>query len=279
MKTRSLGKTGHSLSVIGFGGILVTDTTPAEADQLVGYAVERGVNYFDVAPTYGNAEERLGPALEPYRDRVFLACKTTERLAGPAAAELERSLKRLKTSHVDLYQFHGVTKPEEVDQILGPDGAMETFVKAKSRGLIRHIGFSAHTEEAALRLLSAFPFDSVLFPVNFACWTVGHFGPRVIEQARASGTAILALKALAKRPLSKEEVNRWPKCWYAPYETPTEIKAALAFTLSKPITAALTPGHAALFRLACDAEQELATDEKSPPPATLIGSEPLFRFP
>jgi aryl-alcohol dehydrogenase-like predicted oxidoreductase len=278
MITRPLGKTGASLSVIGFGGILLTDTTPAEAAQRVGTAVDRGINYFDVAPTYGNAEERLGPALEPYRNRVFLACKTTERLAGPAAAELEISLKRLKTDHVDLYQFHGVTKPDEVDRILGPGGALEAFIKARDKGLIRHIGFSAHTEEAALRLLEAFAFDSVLFPINLACWTQGHFGPRVAATAQALGIGLLALKALAKRPLREGEVKTWTKCWYAPYDTAAEVKAALAFTLSKPVTAALTPGHPELFRLACDAVEAWGAGLDETPATIGIESAPLFRI-
>lgn len=279
MIKRVLGKTGDSLSIIGFGGILVTDTTPLEAAQLVGEAIDRGVNYFDVAPTYGNAEERLGPALAPYRDRVFLACKTTERLAGPATTELERSLKRLKTGHFDLYQLHGVSKPDEVDRILGPGGALEAFSRAREQGLIRHIGFSAHTEEAALRLLEAFPFDSVLFPVNFACWTQGRFGPRVVDKAQTLGTGLLALKALARRPWRKGEAKIWPKCWYAPLDTPAEVKAALAFTLSKPVTAALTPGHAELFRLACDAVLEGGGLPAGPELATGLAGEPLFRFP
>ncbi len=279
MLTRPLGKTGDSLSVIGFGGILVTNATPGEANHLIGEAIDRGITYFDVAPSYGNAEERLGPALSPYRNRVFLACKTTERLAGPAAAELQASLTRLKTDHVDLYQLHGVSTPEDVDRILGPGGALESFVAARAKGWIRHIGFSAHTEEAALRLLDAFPFDSVLFPINFACWTQGNFGPRVVEKARSLGIGILALKALAKRPLKKGELKPWPKCWYAPLETALDVKSAVAFTLSKPITAALTPGHASLFRLACDAAEELAANPDGFTQALPAGGEPLFRNP
>src|SRR5512139_2850367 len=96
LERRSLGRTGEKLSVIGFGGIVVRDATPAEAAARVRAAVEGGVNYFDVAPTYGDAEVKLGPALEPYRKDVFLACKTTERTKDKARAELERSLKNLR---------------------------------------------------------------------------------------------------------------------------------------------------------------------------------------
>ena len=93
MEERTLGQTGEQLSIVGFGGILVMDEEPASASRLVAQAVDRGINYFDVAPTYGNAEERLGPALEPYRRSAFLACKTDKRTAKEAQEEL-RSMRR-----------------------------------------------------------------------------------------------------------------------------------------------------------------------------------------
>ena len=120
MDKRKLGRTGEMLSIIGFGGMLVNAEEPGEAARLVSMAVnELGINYFDVAPTYGNAEERLGPALAPYRQRVFLACKTMERSAEGATAALHQSLQLLHTDHLDLYQFHAVTTMEDVQQIFG----------------------------------------------------------------------------------------------------------------------------------------------------------------
>ena len=158
MEKRPLGKTGITLSVVGFGGIIVMNENIAKARRFVAEAVSRGINYFDVAPTYGNAEERLGPALEPYRKSVFLACKTGERTRKKASIELHRSLRRLRTDYVDLYQLHGVTTLEEVDQIMGAGGAMEVFLEARKKGLIRCIGFSAHSEKAALSLLALLQF-------------------------------------------------------------------------------------------------------------------------
>lgn len=274
MEKRTLGKTGEQLSVLGFGGIVVMDTTPGEAARYVSEAVDRGINYFDVAPAYGNAEERLGPALKPYRDRAFLACKTGRRTADEARNELESSLRKMKTDRFDLYQFHAVTTPEDVRQILAPGGALEAVQRARDEGLVRYIGFSAHSEEAALHLLDAFDFDSVLFPVNFACWNDGDFGPKLCAKAVEKGTGILALKAMAKRPLKKDEAKKWTKSWYVPIDTIEEAVPALAFTLSKPVTAALPPGHIELFRLACNALETLGT----PPwniPAPVQGS-PVF---
>jgi aryl-alcohol dehydrogenase-like predicted oxidoreductase len=257
MQKRALGKTGESLSIVGFGGIAVTDETPERASEYVAMAVnERGINYFDVAPAYGNAEEMLGPALEPYRDSVFLACKTGERTAEGAEKELHASLKKLRTDHFDLYQLHAVTTQEDVDTILGPGGALETFVKARERGLVRFLGFSAHSEEAALALMDAFSFDTILFPFNWACWHKGKFGPRVLARANEKGMGVLALKTLAKRRWKEGEQRKWTKTWYSPVDTYEEASLAVRFTLSKPITAGATPGHIELITWMCDAADQ-----------------------
>jgi len=278
MQKRTLGRTGQQLSIVGFGGIVVMKETPAAAARYVGRAIDRGINYFDVAPTYGDAEERLGPALAPYRPSVFLACKTACRDRDGAAAELRRSLRRLQTDHIDLYQCHGVTKRDEVDQILGPGGALEAVVAARDQGLVRYIGFSAHSEEAALALLDGFAFDSILFPLNFVCWHRGGFGPRVVAGAREQGVGILALKALAMRAYNEGEARVWPKCWYVPVDSPELADVGLRFTLSLPVTAAVCPGHADLLWWACD-----AADRFSPLPpseaekhALRIEGQPIF---
>lgn len=262
MKKRALGKTGEMLSVIGFGGIVVMNVTPEEAASHVSEGIDRGINYFDVAPSYGNAEERLGPALKPYRDQVFLACKTLKRTGTEARTELETSLRQMQTGRFDLYQFHAVTSMEDAQQILAPGGALEAVLKARREGLIRYIGFSAHSEEAALYLLEQFPFDSVMFPVNFHCWNEGGFGPRLCEKASGKGTGVIAIKALAKRRVLDGESKVWKKCWYIPYDTPEEAAGALGFTLSKPVTAALCPGHIELLRLACDTLSDLPEEPR-----------------
>jgi len=162
IEKRALGKTGEMLSMIGFGGIVVDKATTEQAASRVREAIDYGINYFDVAPSYGNAEEMLGPALEPYRKDVFLACKTGERKKDGARRELEQSLKRLHTDHFDLYQLHAVTTLEDVDTIFGKDGALETFVEARDEGKVKYLGFSAHSVEAAMALM-----DLILIPSSF----------------------------------------------------------------------------------------------------------------
>jgi len=264
MEKRAYGATGESLSIIGFGGIVVKDAEPDEASLLVNEAVERGINYFDVAPRYGNAQEKLGPALEPHRNDVFLACKTRERDGANAERELHDSLSKLRTDHFDLYQMHAITTMEDVDMVLAPQGALETFVKAREQGLVRYLGFSAHSVEAATRLLNAFQFDSVLFPVNWVNYFEGDFGPQLIELARNKGAARLALKAAAQAKLSEGEERSYEKCWYHPIVDPDLAALAVRFTLSQPITAAVPPGDPGLWRMVADIGENFTpiTDEE-----------------
>jgi len=282
LEKRSLGKTGEMLSMIGFGGIVVMNATPDEASAAVIHAIDSGVNYFDVAPSYGDAEIKLGPALEPYRKNVFLACKTGKRTKADARQELEQSLKNLRTDHFDLYQHHAVTTLEEVDTILGPGGAMETFVEAKAEGKIRFIGFSAHSVEAAMALMDRFDFDTILFPFNYATWNAGNFGPQVMAKAKEKNMGILALKAMAKGPW-QEGTDRtgYPKCWYEPLMSPEEITMGLRFTLSHPVTAAIPPGEEKLFRQALSVSGNLKPLRKSEIQALkekALKGVPLFRF-
>ncbi len=280
MIKRMLGKTGELITVVGFGGIVVMDETPEDAQRFVAAAVEeRGLNYFDVAPSYGNAEERLGPALEPYRSQVFLACKTGKRDAVGAEEELHASLKRMRTDHFDLYQLHAVTTPEDVQQIFGPGGALETFVKARQQGLVRFLGFSAHSEFAALALMEAFSFDTILFPFNWVMWYGNKFGPQVMAKAQEQGMGVLALKSLAGRSWREGEEHRWSKTWYSPAETYEEAEKSLRFTLSLPVTAATSPGHKELLWWACDAADRftpLSEQEKEELAQKSVGIQTIF---
>ncbi len=282
LEKRALGKTGEKLSILGFGGIVVSKATTQEAAQRVEEAIRGGVNYFDVAPSYGNAEDMLGPALEPFRKKVFLACKTQKRSKAGAFAELEQSLKKMRTDHFDLYQLHAVTTPKDVQEILAPGGALEAFAEARQAGKIRFIGFSAHSMEAAIRLMEQFSFDTILYPVNQTTWHAGHFGPQALEKAMQKQMGVLALKALAKGPWEKGAVRTHPKCWYEPLSDPEEALLALRFTLSHPVTAAIPPGDESIFKMALGlarrftplSEQEIAgLKEKA------SKGQPIFRYP
>ena len=277
---------GVELSILALGGIVVCGMSQDDASRRVAAAHDRGVNYFDCAPSYfnGEAETKLGEALRPYRKGVFLAEKTGKRDAKGAREELEQTLRRFHTDYVDLYQFHAVASMEDVDKILAPGGAAETFLAAKKEGKTKFLGFSAHNAPAALRLMDALALDSVLFPVNANAWENGGFGPQILAKAKSKGMARMALKALAlgKWPDSMKASERpYPKCWYQPIEDRELARAALRFTLNQDITAAVPPGDERIWDLAL----ELASAPLPPLPAAEVSElktrtarfEPVFR--
>lgn len=279
---RPLGKTGEHLSIIGFGGIVVMDDSPTGSANIVAEAVDRGINYFDVAPSYGNAQERLGPALAPYRKNCFLACKTEGRMKDDSRKQLEESLRLLQTDHLDLYQFHALTKMTDLDKVLGPGGAMETMEAAKKEGKIRHIGFSVHSAETAVAAMDRYNFDTILFPLNFVLFTQAGFGPQILKKAQEKNMGILALKSMAKTVWAPDQkVHPEPKCWYQPAAYPQEASLGLRWTLGHPITAALPPGDERYFRLAMDVAQSYKPLHANEEQALLSGAhgvEPIFHL-
>jgi aryl-alcohol dehydrogenase-like predicted oxidoreductase len=280
---RTLGRTGEQLSIIAFGGIVVMNESTGEASNIVAEAVDRGINYFDVAPSYGNAQERLGPVLAPYRKNCFLACKTEGRMKDDSRKQLEESLRLLQTDHVDLYQFHALTKMAELDKVLGPGGAMETMEAAKKEGKIRYIGFSVHSAETAVAAMDRYDFDTILFPLNFVLFTQAGFGPQILKKAQEKKMGILALKGMAKSvwPEDEKKDHPEPKCWYKPAGFPDEASMGLRWTLGHPITAAIPPGDERYFRLAMDVAQNykpLGPHEEQALLAGAQGAEPIFHL-
>jgi len=244
MEKRLLGKTGYMVSPVVFGGIVNMNETQEDAGRYVSYAVERGVNYFDVAPSYGNAEERLGPALAPYRDKVYIACKTQKRDAGNAKKELLSSLKLLQTDHFDVYQLHAMTKQEDIDLAFGKDGAMETVLWAKKEGLVRKVGFSTHSEDVALKSLDLYDFDSVLFPMNWALGINTGWGDRISERVKKTGAGLLAMKTLIHRKWLEGEERVYPKSWCKPiFGNEALAVAGMKYGLYKGAATLIPPGN------------------------------------
>ncbi len=240
---RVLGRTGQKLSVVGFPGLALFHCDQEKGTAALHNAFERGVNYFDVAPNYGNgdAEIKMGIGLQGLdRSKYFLACKTHKRDAAGAQLELERSLKRLKTDHFDLYQLHHLVRPAEVKQVFGPGGAMEPILKAKQEGRIKYLGFSAHTTKAALEALKAFQFDSVMFPINFVEFYTRDFGKDVLALANRQGAGVIAIKPLSwgAWPKGAAKNREW---WYASVEEPAQVELAVRFSLSQRGVVAAIP--------------------------------------
>jgi len=184
METRRFGRTGHMSTIAIFGGAAFWQISQADADKVMEQVIEAGVNHIDVAPSYGQAEERIGPWMPRERGRFFLGCKTQERSRAGAWDELQASLKRLQTANFDLYQLHAITTFEELDQVCMRGGALEALIAAKEAGLTSHLGITGHGPESPaiyLEALRRFDFDSVLFPLNYAQMSIPVYRQSALE--------------------------------------------------------------------------------------------------
>ena len=233
MEVRRLGRTNHHVTIITLGGCGIGRLNQKEADRAIELAMKHGVNMIDVAPTYGEAEIRLRPWIEKYRNHFFIAEKTQKRTKEEAWKELNRSLKRLGTDHFDLYQFHALDTVENLNKALGKGGAIEAFKEARETGLIRFIGITGHNVETHIKALELFDFDTVLVPINVGSMIdpkpVNDFRP-LLRMASDRDVGVIAMKVIAKRRWIGE---RRYGTWYEPLDEQREVDMALWFALSQ----------------------------------------------
>src|SRR6478672_2311043 len=202
---RVFGKTGEKLTIIGQAGGRFPMCTFEDAKAITQRAYDLGINYFDCARIYwnGKSEEVYGAVLPPFRKKIFLTTKSPERSRSAAEADLEKSLRALKTDYIDLWQIHQVSEMAEVEQIFAPGGAIEAFVAAKKGGKCRFIGFTGHHDpEVHLAMLKAFDaYDTILMPLNPADPSYLSFEQKVLPVAVARGLGIQAMKSTANAGL------------------------------------------------------------------------------
>lgn len=202
---RTFGRTGVELTVIGLAGGRFPLITPDEAVALTRRAVELGINYFDTAHSYwdGRSEEVYGQVLPEVRKTVFLTTKSADRTRKGAEAQLHRSLERLRTDYIDLWQVHGIQDKNDVAKVFAPGGAIEAFEAAKKAGKCRFIGFTGHHDpEAHLEMLRAYDrWDSILMPLHVADPLYLSFEERVLPVAVERGIGIQGMKNFANAKL------------------------------------------------------------------------------
>lgn len=258
MEKRTLGRTGHKSTLIALGGASVRQTTRKESDEFIKYALDRGVNHIDVAPTYGGgtSESILGKWVKEHRKNLFIACKTQKRTKKEAAEELSISLKNLQTDYFDLYQLHSLDDPEELSVALGEDGAMNAILEAKEQDLVKYIGITSHNPVNIMKALKSFDFDTVLLPVNYVLHA--HLKPQndyepVLSLTKKRNLGVIAMKVAAKGPWPTDE--RPYETWYQPFDTQQEIDESLRFTLSKYVTTAASSSDIRIAKLMIDAAE------------------------
>ena len=284
MQTRRFGRTGHMSTVAIFGAAGLSQVTQAVADKAMEQTIEAGVNHIDIAPSYGQAEERVGPWMPRERERFFLGCKTLERTKEGAWKELQQSLKRLQTETFDLYQCHAITTMEELDAVTMKGGALEAFVEARERGLFKYIGITGHgaqTPQIYLEALRRFDFDSVLFPLNFVQMAnpeYRKYTEELIVQCNAKDVGTMIIKSVTKAPWG--ERPHTATTWYEPFEQMDEIQRAVNFVLSYEVTGLCTPGDTRILPMvlkACEDFTQLDASEREEMIESSNQYEPLFK--
>jgi uncharacterized protein len=203
MRYIKLGKTGLEVSEVGFGGIPIIRLSTAEAVTVLRRAYDKGITLFDTANMYLDSEEKMGLAFDGVRNRLVLASKTLKRDRAGAEADIDLSLKRLRTDYIDLFQIHQLSMECDYQTVTGPDGALEAVFRAKQAGRIRHIGVTSHSIEMALKLIGTGLFSTVQFPFNF-------IEAKPVEElhplARQAGMGILAMKPFGGGALDSAEL-------------------------------------------------------------------------
>jgi len=264
--TQAFGNTGHQSSRILFGAAALARMRQERADAVLELLLEFGINHLDTAASYGESELRLRPWLAKFRDRFFLATKTGERTYDGARASIERSRERLGADTLDLIQLHNLVNEDEWQTALGPGGALEAALEARSRGEVRFIGVTGHGTQAPsmhLRSLERHAFDSVLAPWNFTMAEQPEYRES-FERLRVTcaerGVALQTIKSIARRRWQPDfEGTRFS--WYEPIRDPAALRRAVYFVLALEGSFLNSSSDASLLRPTLEAAAEWSASE------------------
>ncbi len=283
IEKRSFGRTGHLSARTLFGAAALWSVSQAEADRTLGVLLDYGINHIDTAASYGDAELRLGPWMRRHRDDFFLATKTEHRTYQGAWDELQRSLERLRVDYVDLWQMHVLVDPADWDTAMGPGGALEAFVEARDKGLVRFLGVTGHGVTVAAmhkRSLERFDFDSVLLPLNYPMVQNPQYAAdfqELISLCQERQVAVQTIKSICRRPWGERPQTR--NTWYEPLEEQADIDRAVHWVLGWPTIFVNAAADIHLLPKVLDAAarfQAAPTEEEMAGAAARLGMEPLF---
>jgi aryl-alcohol dehydrogenase-like predicted oxidoreductase len=258
------GKTGHLSTRVIFGAAALGGMKQDKADPILDSLLEFGINHIDTAAAYGDSELRIGPWMREHRKQFFLATKTGDRTYDGARDSLNRSLERLQVEQVDLIQLHNLVDEKEWQTALGPKGALEAMVEARTKGLVRFIGVTGHgTQVAAMhrRSLERFGFDSVLFPYNFTMLGIPQYQADVevlLKLCNERGVATQTIKSVARRRWKDDNQRKFS--WYEPLRDRDAIRRAAHFTLSRPGLFLNTSSDATILRTILEVASETPTE-------------------
>jgi uncharacterized protein len=235
MPYRTLGHTGEKVSCIGMGGFHLGKPEINDSDciKLIHSGIDRGINFLDNSWDYnnGDSEKRMGKALKQgdYRKRAFLMTKIDGRTKEEAAKQIDESLKRLQTDHVDLLQFHEVIRYDDADRIFSEAGAIEAFLAAKKAGKTRYIGFTGHKDpHIHLYMLEVadrhnFQFDTVQMPLNVMDAHFRSFGRLVLPELVKRNISVLAMKSMGDTTILKSNIASPMECLHYALSLPASV--------------------------------------------------------
>jgi aryl-alcohol dehydrogenase-like predicted oxidoreductase len=266
-----------------FGAAAFWQISQEDADRVIEQVIEAGINHIDVAPSYGQAEIRIGPWMPRERGRFFLGCKTTERTKEGAWKEMQESLRRLQTESFDLYQLHAITTMDELDAVTMKGGALEAFVEARQEGLTRFIGITGHgvnTPQIFLEALRRFDFDSILFPLNFVQMAIPEYrrhAEDLIAECKTRDVGTMIIKSITKAPWGERQHTA--TTWYEPFDKMDEIQKGVNFALSYDVTGLCTAGDTRILPMILQACENFSPQSQSEIEAMIKSGEqyePLF---
>jgi aryl-alcohol dehydrogenase-like predicted oxidoreductase len=281
--TAPFGRTGHVSSRTIFGAAALSEVSQADADATLELIRSHGVNHLDVAASYGEAELRLGPHLAKHRDDYFLATKTGERTRALAFEEIERSLERLQTDHIDLIQLHNLVDEDEWETAFAGGGAIEAVVEAQAQGLVRYIGVTGHGLTVArqhLRSLEQYPFDSVLLPYNLAMMHNPAYRDdfeALLAVCAEQDVAVQTIKAITRAPWGDRKQTT--STWYEPLTDQSAIDLAVWWVLGREGVFLNTVGDITILPAVLDAAERFSQrpdEEQMRQLEASVGLEPLF---
>ena len=252
------GRTGHAITRIIFGGYALSEATQAQADRILDMLLEYGVNHIDTAPMYGNAEKRIGSWMEQHRDDFFLATKSRNRSYEGAWKNLQSSLSQLKVDYIDLWQMHGLTNPVSWEKVMAPGGALEAFIEARDKGLVRFLGVTGHGNKVPAmhkRSLERFDFDTVLLPYNYLLMQNSRYSAdfkELVDLCQKRSVAVQTIKSIARQPWGSRP-RTFNTYFYEPLEDQIAIDKSVQWALGLDDSFLITAGDLQILPKMLDA--------------------------
>ncbi len=284
MEKRRLGRTNHQSVIAIFGTAAFYEISQSGADEVMEYVLSTEINHIDVAPGYGDAEDRLGPWMARHRERYFLGCKTEKRSQEDAAKELRISLKKLEIKQFDLYQLHAVASMADLDRVMSKDGALEAILTAQQEGLLRYIGITSHGWDTPLILLEAlrrFDFDTVMFPLNPNFMSVPEYKKqtdKLLLKCKKLDIGVMILKSIAKGSWNGKDKTY--TTWYEPFDTDPDIQDGIDFALTHDVAGICTAADINLLPKvvqACDQFVPMSENRQAGLISNARSQSPIFK--